>query len=139
MSIQATIKFDKAALNKKMLLIGQTVEDKVKDRLIDMAQFVVKQSPVDTGAYVTSHSVKTNRSRGRGKTSHGKPRSANPQEKRQEGLQNMIDDINKIDILNTTKIVFRNDSPHAQAVEHGGNNWKVPGYKVYTQLRNVYG
>lgn len=139
MAIQATIKFDKAALDQKMLLLEQTVESKIKDRLIDMAQFIVTRSPVDTGAYVTSHSLKTNRSRGRGKTSRNKPRAANPQAKREEGLQNLLDDINKVDLMNTTKIIFRNDSPHAQAVENGGPGWKTPGYKVYTQLRNRYG
>ena len=140
MSIQATIKFDKSSLTKKMDRLKKTAEKKVRNQLEDMAEFIVARSPVDTGAYVTSHSIKTNRSRGRGKTSHGKPTASNSQEKRQEGLQNMMDDLAKIDILNTTKIIFRNDSPHAQAVEHGGNNWKVKkGYKVYTKLRNVYG
>lgn len=140
MSIQATLKVNKTSLDRKLLLLEQTVEDQIKDQLISIAQFIVRQSPVDTGAYVTSHSVKTNTSsRGRGKSSHNKPRNQPPEVKRQEGLENLLSDINRIDLMNTTSITFRNDSPHAQIVEHGGPNWTKPGYKVYTQVRNLYG
>lgn len=139
MAIQATIKFDRDALTKKMDRVKKIYHDKIKDQLQDMAEFIVARSPVDTGAYVTSHSLKTNRSRGRSKTSRNKPKAPNPQAKREEGLQNLLEDINKVDLMNTTKIIFRNDSPHAQAVENGGPGWKTPGYKVYSQLRNRYG
>lgn len=139
MSTQVTVQGLKA-LDEVKLLLGQTVEDAVKDRLISMAQTAVSLSPVDTGAYVTSHSFKSNSSsRGRGKSSDSKPRGQNPQAKRQEGLDNLISDINSLDLSADKKFTLRNDSPHAAAVEHGEFWPRANGYFVYTQIRNIYG
>jgi len=139
MSQQATLKISNS-FDQKLSLLGQTAEDAVKDKLISIAQTAVSLSPVDTGAYVTSHSFKTNTSsRGRGKSSANKPRGQNPQAKQQEGLDNLIDDINTLDLSQTSKITLRNDSPHAEAVEHGEFWPRKGGYFVYTQIRNIYG
>ena len=50
--------------------IKQAKKDAIRDKLLDIAQFVTSVSPVDTGAYVTSHSMIANNSnsRARGKT-----------------------------------------------------------------------
>lgn len=139
MSIQATIKIN-SSFNQKMDKLDETVENAVYNKLIDIAQTTVELSPVDTGAYVTSHSFQTNTStRGRGKSSRRKPRKQNEQAMRQEGLNNLVQDINALNLSDTTKITLRNDSPHAQVVENGGPNWKVQPYKVYTQVRNIHG
>ena len=139
MSIQATIKIN-SSFNQKMDKLDETVENAVYNKLIDIAQTTVELSPVDTGAYVTSHSFQTNTSsRGRGKSSRNKPRKQNKQAMRQDGLNNLVQDINALDLSSTEKITLRNDSPHAQVVENGGPNWKVQPYKVYTQVRNIYG
>ena len=133
MSIQATLKVN-TSLKKKLVLLEQTAEGTVRDKLIDIAQTAVSASPVDTGAYVTSHSFKTNTSsRGRGKRSTNKPRGQDPQAKRQEGLNNLIEDINQLDLSSMKRVTLRNDSPHAHAVEH-----KL-GYYVYAQVRNLHG
>ncbi|NIR87757.1 hypothetical protein GWO13_09465 [Candidatus Bathyarchaeota archaeon] len=133
MSIQATVKINKS-LDKKLALLQQSAEDIVRDKLVDIAQTAVTASPVDTGAYVTSHSFQTNTSsRGRGKSSANKPRGQDPQAMRQEGLNNLVQDINQLDLSNISKITLRNDSPHAQAVEH------KHGYYVYAQVRNIHG
>ena len=133
MSTQATLKIN-PSLESKMLLLGQSAEDAAKDKLISIAQTAVTASPVDTGAYVTSHSFKTNTSsRGRGKSSANKPRGQDPQAKRQEGLDNLMTDINKLDLSELTKVTLRNDSPHAQAVEY------KHGYYVYAIVRNLHG
>ena len=125
MAVQATLKVN-PSLKQKMELIEQKAEDLVRNKLFDIAQTAVSLSPVDTGAYVTSHSFKTNTSsRGRGKSSRNKPKQQNQQSMRQEGLDNLVQDIN--------------DSPHSQAVEYGGPNWKRQGYYVYTQVRNIHG
>lgn len=139
MSTQTTIKGLKS-LDEAKILLGQTAESAIRDRLVSIAQTAVSLSPVDTGAYVTSHSFKTNTSsRGRGKSSDNKPRGQNPQAKRQEGFDNLVSDINKLDLSKTTKITLRNDSPHAEAVEHGEFWPRANGYFVYTQIRNIYG
>ena len=139
MSIQATIKIN-SSFNQKMNKLDETVEDAVYNKLFDIAQTTVDLSPVDTGAYVTSHSFQTNTSsRGRGKSSRNKPRKQNKQAMRQEGLNNLVQDINALDLSSTEKITLRNDSPHARVVEYGGPNWKIQPYGVYTQVRNIYG
>ena len=139
MSIQATIKIN-SSFNQKMNKLDETVEDAVYNKLFDIAQTTVDLSPVDTGAYVTSHSFQTNTSsRGRGKSSRNKPRKQNKQAMRQEGLNNLVQDINALDLSSTEKITLRNDSPHARVVEYGGPNSKIQPYGVYTQVRNIYG
>jgi hypothetical protein len=139
MSIQATIKIN-SSFNQKMDKLDETVENAVYNKLFDIAQTTVDLSPVDTGAYVTSHSFQTNTSsRGRGKSSRNKPRKQNKQAMRQEGLNNLVQDINALDLSSTEKITLRNDSPHARVVEYGGPNWKIQPYGVYTQVRNIYG
>ena len=139
MAIQATLKVN-PSLKQKMRLVEDTVEDLVRNKLFAIAETTVSLSPVDTGAYVTSHSFKTNTSsRGRGKSSRNKPKKQNQQSMRQEGLDNLVQDINALDLSDTSRITLRNDSPHAQAVEYGGPNWKRQGYYVYTQVRNIHG
>lgn len=139
MAQQFTVKINKS-YDDKLKLLGQTAEDMVRDKLISMAQDAVTLSPVDTGAYVTSFSYKTNSSsRGRGKSSKGKPRGQNPQAKRQEGLNNLVSDLNAIDLSETKSVTLRNDSPHAEAVEHGEYWPRTGGYFVFTQLRNRHG
>jgi hypothetical protein len=59
--------------------------------------------------------------------------------KRSEGLDNLVSDINNLNLGDKEKITLRNDSPHAQIVEEGGPNWTKPAYKVYAQIRNIYG
>ena len=76
----------------------------VKDQLIEIAQTAVNLSPVDTGAYVTSFSFLLGAGRPRGKSSDNKPKGQNAQAMRQEGLSNLMSDINKIDLKNTTSI-----------------------------------
>ena len=139
MAIQATLKVN-PSLKQKMRLVEQKAEDLVRNKLLAIAQTTVDLSPVDTGAYVTSHSFQTNTSsRGRGKSSRNKPRKQNKQAMRQDGLNNLVQDINALDLSSTEKITLRNDSPHARVVEYGGPNWKIQPYGVYTQVRNIYG
>lgn len=139
MSQQVTVK-GLNVLDEVREQLGQKVEDAVKDRLVDMAQTVVRLSPVDTGAYVTSHSFKTSTSsRGRGKTSANKPRQQNAEAKRREGFDNLMSDISGLDLKDTSQITLRNDSPHAWDVETGHQWEKQEGYFVYAQMRNIYG
>lgn len=135
MSKQATI-----VLNKVRENIKKSAEGAVKEKLVAIADTAVTYSPVDTGAYVTSHSFKTNTSsRGRGKSSANKPRNQNTEAKRQEGFDNLMDDINSLDLSELNKITLRNDSPHAQDVEYGERWPKTDGYFVYAKVRNLHG
>lgn len=131
--LSANIEISKS-LKQKTLLLKQTAEGRIKDKLIDIAQTAVSVSPVDTGAYVTSFSYAVGAGRPRGKSSHNKPRGQNPQAKRQEGLENLISDINRIpNLLDSTTITLRNGSPHASDVEY------KHGYAVFAIVRNLHG
>lgn len=136
--MRTTLKVN-SSFYKKMEILDEYMEEYVSDQLVDIAQTAVNLSPVDTGAYVTSFSYSVGAGRPRGKSPDNKPKDQNPQAMRQEGLSNLISDINKVDLKNTTSITFRNASPHASDVENGGPTWRRAGYKVFAQIRDIYG
>jgi len=117
-----------------------SIEDAIRDKLERIAKTAVNLSPVDTGAYVTSFSFSVGSGRPRGKSSDNKPKGQNVGSMRQEGISNLLSDLNKItDLRNTTSITLRNGSPHALDVENGGPSWRRSGYKVFAQIGNIYG
>jgi len=122
--------------------VDMAVELAVKDRLEDIAVSTINLSlpTVDTGAYITSFSYNVGAGRPRGKTSEGRPKEADPQTMASEGLNNLLNDINSIQDFNyKDTIVLRNGSPHAIDVEEGGPRWRRVGYKVFAQIRDIYG
>jgi|SRR6056297_421257 len=121
-----------AGVKKKMQLLEQKAEEEVKDQLIDIAQFATTRSPVDTGAYVTSFSMKHSYSSGRGKTSHNKPRGQDPQAKRSDGLSQLVGDIQALEPLENPLVVLSNGSPHASDVEY------KHGYAVFAQVKDKF-
>ncbi len=127
------------SLQRKLDSLETLVEQQVERKLVDIAESAVTLSPVDTGAYVTSFSFSVGRGRPRGKSSRGRLK-ANGQAMRQEGLDNLKNDLKKIpSLMDTTSITLRNNSPHATAVEYGGKGWITPPYFVFTTLRNIHG
>jgi len=151
MSKQATFKIS-SSLQGKLDKLEAIAKEGVIDKLEAIASDVVRFSPVDTGAYVTSHSFKTNTSsRGRGKSSRNKTPNQNPQAMREAGYQNLMSDIANIELDGLSKITLRNDSPHANVVETGtgtsgqrdttvdGFNRTQSGFWVYTKIRNKHG
>jgi len=131
MSKQSTVKIN-PSFYTKIDQLEVEVEDAVGRKLMDIAETIINFSPVDTGAYVTSHSVKSNTSsRGRGKSSKGKPK-ADKAAKKSEGLNNLMKDINALDLSFAQRFTFRNDSPHAQVVDRK--------YNIYGAIvRNIHG
>ena len=113
--------------------------DSVKVRLEDIARTAVDYSPVDTGAYVTSFSYTLGAGRPRGKDSSNLPTGANVQGKKQEGYDNLMQDISRINkIEDLDNIQLRNGSPHATDVEYG-EDWYSSGYFVFAKLESTYG
>jgi len=125
-------KVNVSGVKKKMQLLEQKAEEEVKDQLIDVAQFATTRSPVDTGAYVTSFSMKHSYSSGRGKTSHNKPRGQDPQAKRSDGLSQLVGDIQALEPLENPLVVLSNGSPHASDVEY------KHGYAVFAQVKDKF-
>lgn len=114
--------------------------DKVRTEfLISMAEDLVDSSipTVDTGAYITSHSITTTRGAGRGRTSANKAQGQDPQAKATESLSQLMEDIASIP-KDQTRVFMTNNAPHANLVEYGGANWRLRpnGYQIYTSVRN---
>ena len=126
--------------------IANLAEEKIEDRLENIAMYAVSISPVDTGAYITSFSIgPAGFGGGRSRTSTNKPRNQNPEAMRQEGYAQLSSDIQSLDISEMVKtgrtgFTLRNKSPHAYAVENGGVNWTVTQpYHVFSKIRDNFG
>ena len=129
-----------ASFYNKLKHLDDTVLDTVKGRLEDIARTAVDYSPVETGAYVTSFSYTVGAGRPRGKSSDNLPRGANLQGERDEGYNNLLQDISRIkSIEDLDNIQLRNGSPHAYDVEYGENWSRTEGYFVFAKLENIYG
>lgn len=137
MSVQATFDRLKGRLN-------DMAEEQIENRLEDMADYATRISPVDTGAYVTSFSIKrAGQGGGRSRTSENKPRNQNPEQKRQEAYGELLGDIQALNVSDmieqgNVRITLRNRSPHARDVEDGAN-WRSSGYHVFARVRNKFG
>jgi len=138
MSKQTTIKVNKS-FDDKMLLLQQTVEDRVKDELISIADYAVAISPVDTGAYVESFSMApSGQGGGRSKRSEARTASvkrgtASRQQFTDIARSNLYTDVEKFNLETSDKMTLRNRAPHAQDVED------KHGWSVFTKVRNKFG
>jgi len=112
--------------------------DGVKEQfLLEMAKDLTDLSPVDTGDYVMSHKIGTTSIAGQftGNFRSIGEGGQNPnlfRETAYNGLALSIEALPK----DAKTIFVGNTSPHANAVEEGGVNWKRHGYKVYAIVRN---
>ena len=119
----------------KLTSLIKKIEDglqKVRNEfLLNMAEDVVTSSKptVDTGAYITSHSIRTTRGAGRSRTSHNKPTGQNPEVKAAEALAQLKGDIASLPD-DQTQVFLTNNAPHANIVEYSH------GYAVYEGVRN---
>jgi hypothetical protein len=127
----------------KLTTLIQKIQDdlhKVRNEfLLNMAEDVVASSKptVDTGAYITSHSIRTTRGAGRSRTSHNKPTGQSPEAKAAEALDQLKGDIAGLS-EDQTQVFLTNNAPHANLVEYGGANWikRPDGYAVYEGVRS---
>ena len=122
------------SLLKAIDLVEDDLDLVIKDVLTDIADELILRSPVDTGAYMLSHSI--GKSSGLGGKLSSKDRTktnySSAAESARSKLYNSIATLPK----GETKLFIGNRSPHASAVEDGGHNWKnTPPYKVYTETR----
>ena len=114
------------SLFSKLDNLDEIVEKKLKDDLESKAVYITKASPSDTGAYVTSWSMKDNYSSGRSKTSKNKPRNVN---RRPEGYQNLVSDNAALD-LKKGLVVISNGAPHARYVRENA--------EIFAAIKNLY-
>lgn len=106
----------------------------VYDLLSESVDFLVNQSPVDTGAYIESHALSSG---------GGKIRSINPRG-RKKGTGDRVKakaqleaDLAELDFSQNT-FVFSNHSAHAHIVENNPRG-TIKSPHIYTQLQNHIG
>jgi len=137
--IKSSFKIDEAAIARKIEAAKTSILEEVKNEFAAIAWDAVRFSPVDTGAFVTSWSFETGKSgRPRGKSSLNRPRRQDEIKKREEGLQNLLSDIDKIPDLESTKVaVLRNGAPHAEYVDSGDS--EQVGHIIKGKLIRLHG
>lgn len=86
----------------------------LKQAAEDSAMSAILNSPVDTGAFVTSWSIAQQSNRGRSRSSKGKPKTTASQAM-EEAASLIEQDLSKIPD-DATKIYLNNRAPHAGAV-----------------------
>ena len=138
MTIQATITGGKNLARDIQTLIEQEAEESLRDKYQEFALDLFRLSPIypsakySTGAYISSHGVQFNSTSvpGGGIKSKGLRKG---QLKGSASFSDILTDINNASLEQLSSVTFYNNSPHAQAVEGGGPNWKRAGYYVYSQ------
>ena len=127
---------------RSLTAIVKKIEDQLDSTrsgfLEKIAETLVSLSPVDTGAYVESHSINTSSGSGRSRTSHGRLKTQDASSRKGDALSQLLSDISSIS-PDTTKVYMNNRSPHNKEVEFGGYNWSRDGYYVYTRTRAMAG
>jgi len=133
------------SLKNKLKQFEEMAESAVKQKLEDLAIYATSISTpsVDTGAYITSFSFNVGRGRPRGKSSLNRPRTGSKpdfafkEQKREEGLALLQQDIAKIkDLKQVDKIELRNGAPHADYVESG--NGKSRGHAIFAKIKSEF-
>ena len=103
-----------------------------RDRYLElMSANLISVSPVDTGTYITSHTLSLSESPATN-SSAGKPGKQPYQPFAQEGFENLLNDISSLG-PEAISVVFSNKAEHRDEVED------EHGYLVYTQTRREHG
>ena len=120
--------------------IDSLKEDAIREMLTQAIDYLVLNSPVDTGAYIESHTLSNTAGAPRDRKAKGRKRYSGDREVARALL---MQDLNKLDL---TKDIFniRNNSAHASIVENNprGNIPRAGGQgqaHVYQQLANILG
>ena len=120
--------------------LDTVAEDAVREMLVQSIEYLVIHSPVDTGAYIESHTLSNTAGAPRKRTAKGRRRYSGD---RQVARELMMSDLRKVDITKNT-FNIRNNSPHASIVENNprGNIPRSGGQgesHVYQKLANILG
>jgi len=134
------VRENKKSVSGKLKKAEDLLESRLKSELKGIADTLIGQepkgqsgvgSPVDTGAYITSHSFQPTGGRGgRSRSSSGKPKNQSWAEKAEEARANLYSDIDQADVTQEKVGIFRNRSPHAAKVESK--------YNVYLKVKDRF-
>jgi len=123
--------------------IDSTVSRGLKVKAKQIADYTVMISPVYSGAYVESFSIKARgegggRSRSSG-ARNAQKRSPNPESHKMIALDQLYSDITALGKDKIDGFVLRNRSPHVREVENGSVENNVPDHKVFENVRIKFG
>lgn len=134
------VRVNEKSISAKLEKVKELADEKAKDKLTDIASYIVAISPVDTGAYMLSHSVvPSGFGGGRLRTSRNKPRHQDYGSVAAEAMAQLRSDIEALDLENTSGALFRNRAVHAPTVETGSAWAGRDGYWVYTSAKDKFG
>lgn len=121
---------DKSSLKRQSERVKEEIEAETSIRLQSIADDAIAFSKpfVDTGAYITSWSFIVGSGRPRGKSSRRRPRGQDAESMASKGRAQLEQDLNKVDLYNTTALFLSNGSPHSEYVEYKHN------YRVFERL-----
>ena len=118
--------------------IDSSVSRGLKVKAKQIADYTVMISPVYSGAYVESFSIKPRGAGGgRMKLQGARKKSTNPQAHRDLARDNLYADIEALGKGLIDGFVLRNRSKHSRIVEDGLG--KTPAYKVFAKVRFLLG
>lgn len=122
--MQVTVRISKD-LEKKLVGLEEQIEREVKEIVYDMAEYAIAISPVWSGAYVTSHSIRPRGSRSGRVRKSPQPWGLStkvPESLAKQEANTLIDqDIAALDVLENDGWILINRAPHADAVERKHN------------------
>lgn len=128
------------SLQEKIDSLSEIAENQVAEKLLEVSKTLIKYSPVDTGAFVTSWSLGTSPTAMRYESSKGRASSPWPAKTRGDALGNMVYDIGRLKKrfsfrrqLGTSAgtFYFVNGSPHAVPVDKN--------HAVIARARRIHG
>jgi hypothetical protein len=129
MAVSFKVVDNRTSISKKIKQLQDELVDYRTFFLQGMATEVIFASPVDTGTYITNHTI-SNNTPGGSASSVGKPKGQDYGTYAQIGLDKLFSDIDALGDNNLTSVRLTNISEHAGYVEY------ELGYAPYTTTRN---
>lgn len=129
-----TVKMTLTGLDEDLVKIAGFREGAIRGALEEVKDYLLESSPIDTGAYIESHTIKSNNTRGRGRDSKRRERDSGWPESYNIAEAQLTQDIDNLNFESDTYVI-RNDSPHAVFVEYGTAN--VPAYAIITNIAAI--
>lgn len=129
-----TVKVTLTGFQQLQREIEESREGAIRGALEEVVDYLLESSPIDTGAYIESHTIKSNTSRGRSRDSKRRERGSGWPESYNIAQAQLESDLDNLD-YESDLFVVRNDSPHAVFVEYGTSN--VPAYGVISNISAI--
>lgn len=133
------IRVNQKSISVKVKELIDGLHGDAKGKLREMSDYLVRGSPVDSGAYVESFSVRySSDSGGRRRSSKGRPRDQDIDTYHNIALSNMNSDIDTLDFESnsSTSVSIRNRAPHAG--DENTPNTVEYNYQVFARARDKY-